>query len=95
MNNFYFMVILSFVGQSVAQDCWWTGCQPNSWAVKGCAQYNRQERGKQACHATGGSGHRYHCCAGGGGPVKPPPRPKPNPGGGGGKQALIHFKISL
>ncbi len=86
MNKFHLMVILAFVGQSVAQNCWWTGCQPNSWKVTGCGQYNRQERGKQACQANGGSGNKYHCCArgGGGGPVKPAPRPKPKPGGGGG-----------
>jgi hypothetical protein len=47
----------------LGEDCWWTGCQPNSWAVVGCDQYGRKEKGREGC--TGGN--KYNCCAGGGG----------------------------
>lgn len=43
-----------------ADDCWWTGCQPNSWAVKGCDSYNRTERERTACEPEG---FKYECCS--------------------------------
>lgn len=61
------------VGTSVAQDCWWTGCQPNNWAVTGCAQYGREEKGREQCWENGQEGNKYNCCTGDGG------------GGGGGE----------
>lgn len=39
-------------------DCWWTGCQPNSWAVKGCDNYNRTETDRMECE----DGFMYKCC---------------------------------
>ncbi|XP_025208949.1 uncharacterized protein LOC112604226 isoform X2 [Melanaphis sacchari] len=42
------------------ENCWWTGCQPNSWAVKGCDHYNRTEKNRMACEWDG---FRYECCA--------------------------------
>ncbi|XP_053207036.1 uncharacterized protein LOC128391212, partial [Panonychus citri] len=41
-------------------DCWWTGCQKNSWASVGCAQYNRTEKNKRECD----DGKEYYCCVG-------------------------------
>jgi len=43
-----------------ADDCWWTGCQPNSWEVRGCDSYNRTERERTACEL---GGFKYECCA--------------------------------
>lgn len=40
--------------------CWDTGCQLNSWAVKGCAQYNMRETGRRNCNG----GVIYSCCDG-------------------------------
>jgi len=39
-------------------DCWWTGCQLDTWAVKGCDSYNRTETDRKEC--DGGS--LYYCC---------------------------------
>lgn len=38
--------------------CWWTGCQPKTWAVTGCKQYKRSEHKVRDC--AGGS--EYYCC---------------------------------
>jgi len=48
---------------TLADDCWWTGCQSDSWAVKGCDQYGRVEGQRRQCSG----GNEYYCCAGGGG----------------------------
>uniref|UniRef100_A0A8D8YK73 Acidic mammalian chitinase n=1 Tax=Cacopsylla melanoneura TaxID=428564 RepID=A0A8D8YK73_9HEMI len=40
------------------EDCWWTGCQPDDWAVKGCSQYNRTEQNREHCE----NGLKYECC---------------------------------
>ncbi|QNP71397.1 hypothetical protein IAG44_19470 [Streptomyces roseirectus] len=40
-----------------ADDAFWTGCQQNSWAVKGCAQYGMVEAGRRAC----AGGYQYYC----------------------------------
>ncbi|KAK9506987.1 hypothetical protein O3M35_008825 [Rhynocoris fuscipes] len=42
--------------------CWDTGCQLNSWSVKGCEQYGRKETGRRSCDG----GIIYTCCATGG-----------------------------
>ncbi|CAL8128793.1 unnamed protein product [Orchesella dallaii] len=65
------------------QDCWWTGCQPEDWATRGCAQYNRVERGRRECRDNRGvTGNEYQCCAGEGGGGNPPAPPQPPSGGG-------------
>lgn len=40
-------------------DCWWTGCQPDSWAVRGCGAYDRTETDRAECE----DGFVYKCCA--------------------------------
>ncbi|XP_054279682.1 uncharacterized protein LOC128997901 [Macrosteles quadrilineatus] len=41
-----------------ANDCWWSGCQPNTWAVTGCGQYNRTQQDIRGCEG----GSEYYCC---------------------------------
>ncbi|CAH1713137.1 uncharacterized protein LOC114126830 [Aphis gossypii] len=41
-----------------ANDCWWTGCQPNTWLVVGCSQYNRTQKNVKDCYG----GSEYYCC---------------------------------
>ncbi|RWS21909.1 hypothetical protein B4U80_04272, partial [Leptotrombidium deliense] len=57
-----------------SRECWWSGCQPYSWAQRGCFPANDWEQVKsENC----GSGDKYYCCrrgSGGGG----------NNGGGNG-----------
>ncbi len=38
--------------------CWWTGCQPRSWAVRGCNSEGMEERLTLDCKG----GNRYQCC---------------------------------
>lgn len=42
----------------VTEDCWDTGCQLNSWAVKGCEQYGRYSKKQRPCPG----GIIYTCC---------------------------------
>jgi predicted chitinase len=56
-------------------ECWDTGCQLNSWAIVGCAQYGRVETGRKSCP----TGNIYTCCSPGGG------------GGGSGSGISINF----
>lgn len=44
--------------EKLVEDCWWTGCQPNNWAVKGCESYNRTEKERTECE----DGFKYKCC---------------------------------
>jgi len=60
---FFLTLVLAALISSVVGDCWWTGCQPNSWAVVGCAQYGRQEKDRKPCSG----GNIYYCCANSGG----------------------------
>lgn len=39
-------------------DCWTTGCQPDTWAVVGCGQYEKTEKNKFSCPG----GFSYECC---------------------------------
>lgn len=50
------MFLTYILGQWI--DCWTTGCQPNTWAVVGCAQYEKTEIDKYACQ----DGYEYKCC---------------------------------
>lgn len=42
----------------VRGECWETGCQLDSWLVKGCEQYNMNEVKRSPC----GEGYVYYCC---------------------------------
>ncbi|VVC38678.1 Hypothetical protein CINCED_3A024261 [Cinara cedri] len=42
------------------EECWWTGCQPNNWLIKGCDSYNRTEIAREQCL----DGFKYKCCVG-------------------------------
>ncbi|CAL8128798.1 unnamed protein product [Orchesella dallaii] len=57
------LLILGVAVSSIWANCWWTGCQPNHWGVKGCAQYDRDERGTRGCRDNqGAEGKEYNCC---------------------------------
>ena len=71
MNLAVFLSCLVLVGVSRADSCWETGCQPNSWAVKGCGQYSLTEGGRTACP----DGFKYLCCPN----AAPAPAPAPAP----------------
>lgn len=55
----YYCCQINVVDKKSSGDCWWTGCQPNSWAVKGCDNYNRTETDRTECE----DGFKYKCCA--------------------------------
>ncbi|CAL8128786.1 unnamed protein product [Orchesella dallaii] len=64
-----YMKILLVLGLAVyftrADDCWWTGCQLRSWAVRGCDQYKRFQNGTQPCRSPSpqrAQGDMYNCC---------------------------------
>ncbi|RWS04814.1 uncharacterized protein B4U79_14869 [Dinothrombium tinctorium] len=44
---------------SAKRECWWTGCQPHSWAEKGCSVYNMDEVATEECDG----GDKYRCCS--------------------------------
>ncbi|KAK7578014.1 hypothetical protein V9T40_010219 [Parthenolecanium corni] len=48
----------SAVAQPAKPKCWETGCQLDSWAVRGCEQYHMTEIGQRPCH----QGLIYSCC---------------------------------
>ena len=60
---------------SVRGDCWNTGCQLNTWAVTGCAQYGRVETARSPCNG----GYIFTCCTGGGQTSTSAPAPAPSP----------------
>ncbi|CAL8132456.1 unnamed protein product [Orchesella dallaii] len=67
MNSIFLFVALA-ISSTTGQDCWWTGCQPNDWAVTGCSAFGRSEGARERCwDSRGVEGHKYNCCAGGGG----------------------------
>lgn len=49
---------LNLTMNSTSITCWDTGCQLNSWAIRGCAQYGMTEIGQKACS----DGIIYTCC---------------------------------
>jgi hypothetical protein len=67
MWRFAVILCLGSVVKVKGQDCWWTGCQLDSWAVVGCNQYGRVESGKEDCSG----GKKYKCCTGSGGQPYP------------------------
>lgn len=72
-----FLLVLGLVAGALG-DCWWTGCQLDSWAVRGCGQYNMDEAAREGCPG----GMKYKCCDKGTAPPSPPgPGPAPGPGG--------------
>jgi len=42
---------------ATADDAFWTGCQQDTWAVKGCGQYGMTEAARRACPG----GYQYYC----------------------------------
>ncbi|KAJ6649032.1 Endochitinase, partial [Pseudolycoriella hygida] len=65
-------------GSSGSANCWWSGCQPTTWAQRGCFPADKWVQSKsESCSG----GNKYYCCARSGS-VTPP-----NPPGG----ALISF----
>lgn len=57
---FFILTIYSLTSELylVHGECWKTGCQPDSWLVKGCEQYNMNEVGRSPCS----KGYVYSCC---------------------------------
>lgn len=53
-----FLLTVSSPPSKESPDCWTTGCQPHSWKVVGCDQYQRTERDKFPCPG----GYNYMCC---------------------------------
>ncbi|KAK9506990.1 hypothetical protein O3M35_008828 [Rhynocoris fuscipes] len=49
---------LCVLPESIIGACWDTGCQLNSWAVRGCEQYGMRETGRRNCNG----GIIYSCC---------------------------------
>ncbi|CAL8128784.1 unnamed protein product [Orchesella dallaii] len=78
-GSIYLLLVLGLAVSSTWANCWWTGCQPNTWAVRGCSQYSMTERESRGCRdGNGVQGNEYHCCPGG------PGGPNPSPGGESG-----------
>jgi hypothetical protein len=73
-ENFLGCIAFLSVGIQFASgdgDCWWSGCQPKSWAERGCypqSDYDQTE--SKPC--DNGNGDMYRCC------------PKGSSGGGDG-----------
>lgn len=57
--NFFSTVIFFAALRHVRGECWDTGCQPDSWLVKGCEEYDGMTEIKRVpCK----NGHVYTCC---------------------------------
>nr|ATU82733.1 secreted peptide [Pristhesancus plagipennis] len=52
------LVALCVLPESIVGVCWETGCQLNSWAVRGCGQYGMRDMVSRSC--SGGT--IYTCC---------------------------------
>nr|ATU82779.1 secreted Papain inhibitor-like protein [Pristhesancus plagipennis] len=59
----FLVAVCIVLPEPILGDCWDTGCQLNSWAVRGCEQYNRYEAGRRNCNG----GIIYTCCSKSGG----------------------------
>lgn len=56
-----------FFAVSVESQCWWSGCQLNTWAERGCyPSSDWHQTNSQPCT----NGDMYYCCPGGS--VSPP-----------------------
>jgi len=55
-----FSLLIVFCSTPILSDnCWWSGCQPNTWAQRGCSSMgNYREIGREPCPG----GDKYHCC---------------------------------
>ncbi|XP_037026666.1 uncharacterized protein LOC119067666 isoform X2 [Bradysia coprophila] len=55
------LVLLTFIlmqgGNAAGDNCWWTGCQPNTWEIRGCNPGTEQQ-GIEDCEG----GNKYKCC---------------------------------
>jgi len=87
MKTAILIFTVAFLTSTVNGDCWWTGCQPDSWAVTGCAQYNMQTVEQTPCPG----GKKYHCCSGG----APNPNPNPNPPPNGVQISQNEFRSAV
>ncbi|ODM90350.1 hypothetical protein Ocin01_16331 [Orchesella cincta] len=77
-----FLFILGVAICSTWASCWWTGCQPRDWAVRGCSHYDQDERENQECRDDRGvEGNKYLCCPKGLGPPPGEEGPTPPPTG--------------
>ncbi|KAG4071401.1 hypothetical protein HA402_011555 [Bradysia odoriphaga] len=60
--NFLIFGILFICAVGVKSQCWWSGCQPNSWAQRGCfPSSDWHQTSSQPCS----NGDMYYCCPGG------------------------------
>lgn len=54
----FLLIAIAFGSSSAAEDsCWWTGCQKNDWAVRGCGSYNRTQSDVRDCD----NGQEFYC----------------------------------
>ncbi|CAL8128796.1 unnamed protein product [Orchesella dallaii] len=59
------LLLLGVAVTSTWANCWWTGCQPEDWAVRGCNQYDMNQQNIRDCRDSRGiKGNEYHCCPG-------------------------------
>ncbi|XP_022164623.1 uncharacterized protein LOC111029775 [Myzus persicae] len=52
------ILVLSVAVHHACGECWDTGCQSESWLVKGCEEYGMKEIKRKPCSG----GHVYSCC---------------------------------
>ncbi|XP_050528461.1 uncharacterized protein LOC126898465 [Daktulosphaira vitifoliae] len=55
----FFIIYCSLLMNFVRTECWTTGCQLDTWAVRGCAEYGMKEIGRQSCDG----GLLFTCCS--------------------------------
>lgn len=58
--KFLIVVVILIVGNvtTAADECWWTGCQPDTWAERGCNGNRMEQRALEECEG----GMKYRCC---------------------------------
>ncbi|XP_050545981.1 venom protease-like isoform X7 [Daktulosphaira vitifoliae] len=56
---FFFILQNAFFITSLSSECWTTGCQLDTWSVRGCQEYNMREVGRQPCY----NGLMFTCCS--------------------------------
>jgi len=58
----YVLVLTAFAAvHHTSAECWDTGCQMDSWLVKGCENYGMAEIKRKPC-GDNRAGHVYSCC---------------------------------